>query len=105
MRILLDESMPKKLGRELSNHVIKTVPEMGWSGVKNGKLLTLAAMDFDVFVTVDKNLQHQQNLAKLPISVIVLDAKSNELCYLLPLIPKLKQQIETMQPKTLVRIT
>lgn len=77
---------------------------MGWGGVKNGKLLALAAGEFDAFVTVDKNLQHQQNLDALPISVIVLDAPSNELTSLLPLLAKLEEKLANLLPQTLVRI-
>ena len=68
-----------------------TVGQAGWSGVKNGKLLALAAASFDAFVTVDKNLPYQQSAANLPIAVLVLDAVSNELQSLLPLVPALEQ--------------
>ena len=77
---------------------------MGWSGVKNGKLLALAAVDFDAFVTVDKNLPYQQNLTTLPIAVLVLDAMSIELSALLPLMPALEMQLSSLKPKTYVRI-
>jgi len=65
MRILLDESLPRRLKTEFVGHEVATVAERGWSGVKNGELLTLAAERFDVFVTADQNLQYQQNLAAL----------------------------------------
>ena len=58
MRLLLDESVPGRLRGALPNHQVRTVVEMGWSGVKNGKLLALAANDFDAFITVDKNLAY-----------------------------------------------
>jgi hypothetical protein len=57
---------------------VRTVVEAGWSGVKNGRLLALAADEFDAFITVDKNLPFQQNLAVLPIALLVLDSVSNE---------------------------
>lgn len=66
-----------------------TVSKMGWSGIKNGELLALAENDFDVFVTVDRNLSFQQNLARHAIAVIVLRARSNRLGDLRPLIPRL----------------
>ena len=69
MRLLLDESIPSRLRRSLTEHSVRTVIEAGWSGVKNGKLLALAAAEFDAFVTVDKNLPFQQNLATLPIAL------------------------------------
>jgi hypothetical protein len=73
---------------------------MGWSGVKNGKLLALAANEFDAFLTVDKNLPYQQNLITLPIAVIVLDAVSNELPALLLLVPALEQVLSSLKPRT-----
>ena len=100
MRLLLDESVPVKFRRSLPNHEVQTVVELGWSGVKNGKLLALAATEFDMFVTVDKNLPYQQNLAALPIAVIVLDTLSNELASLLPLVPALERVLASMKPRT-----
>ena len=90
MRLLLDECVPARLRQALPSHAVSTVGLQGWSGIKNGKLLALAAAGFDAFVTVDKNLPYQQNTAALPIAVVVLDAKSNELSYLLPLMPALE---------------
>ena len=78
---------------------------MGWSGLKNGKLLALAAADFEAFITVDKNLPYQQNLANLPISVIVLDAMSIELPALLPLLPALEVQLSSLKAKTYVCVS
>jgi hypothetical protein len=62
MKVLLDECVPRKLRRELPEHEVLTVMEQGWSGIKNGKLLALAAPEFDVFLTIDQNLKYQQNL-------------------------------------------
>lgn len=90
MRLLLDESLPKKLRDHLPGHHIKTVVEMGWSGYKNGRLLTVASAGFDALITADKNMPHQQNPATLPLAVIILDAPSNELSRLLPLLPRLQ---------------
>lgn len=104
MRLLLDESVPAQLRRSLPNHSVKTVVEMGWGGVKNGVLLALAAKDFDAFLTVDKNLPYQQNSEKLPVAVVVLDAHSNELAALLPLVSKLEQALENLQHRAVVRI-
>ena len=105
MRLLLDESVPSRLRRALPDHEVRTVGEMGWSGVKNGKLLALAATAFDAFVTVDKNLPYQQNLSSLPVAVIVLDARSIELPALLPLVPALELQLSLLKPKTYVRVS
>ena len=104
MRLLLDESVPGRLRRSLASHEVRTVGEMGWSGTKNGKLLSLAAAEFDAFVTVDKNLPHQQNLASLSIAVVLLDAQSVELKALLPLVPALEQELLSLAPRTFVRV-
>ena len=81
MRLLLDECVPARLRKALPSHQVSTVGLEGWSGVKNGKLLALAASKFDAFITVDKNLPYQQNTSSLPVAVVVLDALSNELPY------------------------
>ena len=105
MRVLLDESEPSRLRRSLVGHEVRTVVEMGWSGVKNGELLTLAATESDAFITVDKNLPYQQNLTMLPVSVIVLDAPSIELPALLLLVPALEIALASLKLKTYVRVT
>ena len=104
MRLLLDESVPAKLRHSLPQHEVRTAVEMGWSGVKNGQLLALAAKDFDAFITVDKNLPYQQNLKMLPIAILVLDARSNELSALLPLVSELERQIASLVARTYIRI-
>lgn len=104
MRLLLDECVPARLRRALPSHEVSTVVAEGWSGIKNGKLLALAAVHFDAFITVDKNLPYQQNSAALPLAVLVLDAVSNELPCLLPLIPALEQQLGKLTRGSCVRI-
>ena len=68
---------------------------MAWSTIKNGELLALAAKEFEVLVTVDRNLSFQQNLPAFDIAVIVLRAKSNRLADLQPLVPELLASIPT----------
>jgi hypothetical protein len=77
---------------------------MGWSGVKNGELLRLAAAGFDAFITVDKNLPYQQNVEALPIAVVVLLAPSNELHVLLPLVPMLESVLVKLRPCTVAYV-
>ncbi len=80
MRILLDESAPRQLKRLLAGHDVETVPERGWASKRNGELLGLAAAEgFDVFVTPDGNLPHQQELARFNIAVVVLAAGLNRM--------------------------
>lgn len=95
MKVLVDECVDWRLSREIVGHDVKTARQMGWSTIKNGELLALAAKEFDVFVTVDRNLSFQQNLPAFAIAVIVLRAKSNRLSELRPLVPELLASIPT----------
>jgi len=77
MRILFDESLPKRLRRHFAGFTVKTVPEMGWQGKKNGELMALMASRFDIFLTADQNLIYQINLRHAVIPIIVLKAPTN----------------------------
>lgn len=105
MKVLLDECLPRRLCAELTGHEVKTVPRAGWAGIKNGELLKLAEAGFDVFVTVDRNLSFQQNLAPLKIAVIVLHAKSNRFQDLLPLVPKILTVLMAAKRGELVEVS
>jgi hypothetical protein len=98
VRVLLDECVDWRLSRDIIGHEVKTAQQMGWTTIKNGELLALAAQHFDVFVTVDRNLAFQQNVSELRIAVIVLRAKSNRLGDLRPLITSLMAAIDTAKP-------
>lgn len=104
MRILLDESLPRRLKADLAGHDVATVVECGGSGVQNGKMLALAAERFDVFVTADQNLQYQQNLSALPVAVLVLVSRDNRLQTLQVLVPQILASLARMQPRSLVRV-
>jgi predicted nuclease of predicted toxin-antitoxin system len=104
MRILLDESLPRDLRLLLPQHEVSTVVACGWSGIRNGKLLALAATRFDMFLTADQNIEHQQNLLRLPLPVVVLVAVSNRIESLEPLMPKLQELLTAIKPKTLYRV-
>jgi predicted nuclease of predicted toxin-antitoxin system len=93
--ILIDECIDRRLARQLSGHVVKTVPQMGWAGIKDGELLGLAEQEFDVFITVDRNLPFQQNLTILDLVVLVLQAPSNRLADLQLLIPEILAIVDT----------
>jgi len=95
VKILIDECIDRRLARELSGHIVKTVPQMGWAGIKDGELLRLAEIEFDVFITVDRNLPFQQNLAVLDLAVLVLQAPSNLLADLQVLLPKILAIVDT----------
>jgi len=96
MKILLDECIDRRLSREFVGYEVKTVPQMGWSGIKNGQLLGLAETEFDVFITVDRNLSFQQNLPQFNIAVVVLQSSSNRLADLKPLVPKIMVILATV---------
>ena len=104
MRVLLDECVPKRLRKELTAHVVRTVAEMGWSGIVNGELLHQASADFDCFLTVDRNLQFQQNISVLPVAVVVIHALSNRLAALLPLMPAVRTVLDDLKPGQLVNV-
>jgi hypothetical protein len=90
------------LSHDIVGHDVKTARQMGWTTIKNGELLVLAAEHFDVFVTVDRNLAFQQSIGALHISVIVLRAKSNRLDDLKPLIPSLLATLGAAKPGRIV---
>ena len=104
MRILLDEDLPRRLGVLLAGHEASTVSRDGWSGIKNGKLLALAATQFDVFLTMDGNLGYQQNLATLPIAVLAIEAVSNRMEHLVPVVPDVLRELNHIAPRTLRRV-
>ena len=89
LKILLDECLDKRLALEIPDYYVRTVTQMGWSGLVNGKLLTNAQAYFDVFITSDKNLSFQHNLEKYKITVIVLCPVRNRLEDLKKMVPSL----------------
>jgi predicted nuclease of predicted toxin-antitoxin system len=95
MRILLDECLPARLRRTLHGQEVKTVPEAGWAGIKNGRLLRLIADSgkFDLFMTMDKSLPHQQRLKGLPFAMVILRAESNRFEDTQPLIPAVLRRL------------
>ncbi len=105
MRILLDHCIDWRLARSLVNHQVKTARDMGWEQLKNGQLLAQAAIHFDVVITVDRNMKQQQNLATLPVAVLVLIAKSNKLSDLLSLVPAAGEALSHLKPRSLVEIS
>lgn len=89
MKVFVDECVDWRFSRDIAGHEVKTARQMGWTTIKNGELLVLAANAFDVFVTVDRNLSFQQNLPAFAIAVVVLRARSNRLADLQLLVPDL----------------
>ena len=94
MRVLLDECVPRRLRKSLSEHVVRTVPEMGRSSFADDSILDEASGRFEAFVTTDQRLVAQQNISKFRIAVLVLVARRNKLEFLLPLLPDLRRALE-----------
>jgi hypothetical protein len=85
VKVLFDHNVDRRFRRHLPAHEIKTAREMRWEQLDNGELVDAAAVEgFEVVLSVDKNLRHQQNLQTLPIPIVVLDSVSNALPDLVP---------------------
>jgi len=105
MRILLDENLDWRLRRDLPGHQVESVPLLGWAGIQNGELLRKAVeAGFEVLVTMDGNMIHQQNIAQYAIAVIALRAKSNRLDDTRPLMNQLLTLLPRLKPGTLTFI-
>jgi hypothetical protein len=87
-----------------SDRHVKTVLEMGWGGITNGKLMALAQGLFDVFITLDRNLEYQQNLRKLNLGIVVVSVPDNKIASYRPLFPELRRAAEIIQPGEVIHI-
>ncbi len=101
MRVLLDERLPKKLKFEINAEFVQTVPEAGWASKQNGELLRLAEQGFDVLVTNDQNMEHQQPISRFDMAFIVLVAPTNDVVDLLPLMAKVNMTLDSIKPGTI----
>ena len=104
MRVLLDECVPRALRKDIPGHAVQTIGEVGWAGVKNGDLLRLAATAFDVLITVDRNLEYQQNFQGVSLAVIVIHASSNEVDSLRPFISAVLDLIPQAKPGVVMHV-
>jgi hypothetical protein len=105
MKVLLDECIPRKLKNALPDHECQTVPEAGLAGQKNGRLLSLAEhAGFELFLTMDKGVQYQQNLVGRSIAIPIIRAQSNRLADLLPHIEACRLIMRSIQPREVIRI-
>jgi hypothetical protein len=104
MRLLLDECVVRKLKRDLVGHEVATVVEAGFGGLKNGVLLHAAEGNFDVFITVDRNLPFQQNIGSHQIAVLVMIAQGITYPELKPLVPEVLEALGTIKPGELRRV-
>ncbi|HXC32536.1 MAG TPA: DUF5615 family PIN-like protein [Verrucomicrobiae bacterium] len=106
MRVLIDECLPSRIKRSYipHGHECKTAREIGLGSKKNGELLSLAEGQWDVLLTNDRNIKHQQNMTGRTISILVLCAKSNRLEDLLPLVPESLRALQSVKPGQIIEI-
>jgi hypothetical protein len=98
MKILLDECVTKRLKPFLPDFEVFTVTEMRWNGIKNGKLLLLCVENgFDLLLTIDKSMMHQQNIDKFAITIVVLDSLTSTVEELKLFIPSFNAQVDSFQ--------
>ena len=104
MKLLLDECVPRRIKRDFLDCEIFTIEEAGFKGLKNGNLIRAASDIFDVLITVDKNIRHQQNKESLLLAIIILSAKSNRYESLSPLISKALEILQTIKIGEIIKI-
>lgn len=105
MKLLLDHCVDHRLSASLPSHEVHTAAEMGWEQLRNGELLKQAASaGFQVLLTTDQNLKHQQNPRTLPLSVVVLRAPTNRLADLVPLVPQVESALKSLARGQLVEV-
>jgi hypothetical protein len=105
MRLLLDECVPRKFRAGLVGHQCRTVPDEGLAGKKNGELLALAEKaGFQVFLTLDRGLEYEQNLQRRIIAIILIRAKSSRLADLLPHSTEILRVLGFIRPGELVKV-
>ena len=105
MRILLDENLDWRLEEFLPGHDVKSVPRIGWAGLKNGRLLARAQADFDVLITMDSSMISQQNLGKIKIAIVALRSPSNRLADTSPLMLKVLALLPALKPGNVVKVS
>jgi hypothetical protein len=104
-KLLLDECVPRKFKNQLTGHNCVTVPEAGLAGKKNGELLSLAARaGFEVFITLDRGIEFEQNLTPGSIAVVLIRAKSNRLVDLIPRASEVLAVLNSIDPGKLVLV-
>lgn len=104
-KVILDECLPRRLCGLLIGHEAMTVPQAGFAGYKNGRLLAAIESGFDVFVTIDGNLEYQQNLIGVSIGIVVIVADSNRLESLVPKVPSILKEIAIVKPGEIRKAT
>lgn len=104
MKLLLDECVPRRLRKDFIGHATLTIEQAGLKGLKNGSLLREASKEFDVLVTVDKNIEYQQDISNIPVAILILAARTNRYESLSPLIPNALRALETVKKGEIIKI-
>ena len=104
MRVLLDENLPHDLASELVGHDVVTVQGLGWAGIKNGELLQRATDKIDAFLTMDRNIEHQQQIGVLSFGIVLIRAQSNRMQDLRPLVSDVLGALGQVKPGKIQRI-
>ena len=106
MCLLLDEMLDRRLGRLLGEeHKTVTIKQRGWDGKRNGELLALAQDEFDAFLTMDRGIEHQQNLSSVDLAVVLLRAKSNAIEDIAPLVGEIEAALSSARPGAVVWVS
>ena len=104
MRVLLDEQLPVDLAVTLQGHSVDSVVGRGWAGITNGELLQRMQGEYDALITMDRGVEFQQNLSRLPFGVLLLRAPSNRMIHLDPLVPLILAALPALEPGELLRV-
>jgi predicted nuclease of predicted toxin-antitoxin system len=105
IRILFDHCVTRKLARHLQSQNIEFAGRIGWADLKDGPLLDAMSGRFDILITTDQNLRHQQSMMGRSVAVIVLQAPSGHVRYLATLVPEIERAIATVKPGDLVIVS
>ncbi len=105
MKLLLDEYVTRKIKNDFAPHEVHTVEEAGMKGLENGKLLQSAAGNYEVLITVDRNIEHQQNISSLKIAILVLAAKKNDYATLRLLVPQALKVLNKIKTGEIITVS
>ena len=106
MRVLLDENLDWRLVRYFdADFQVTTVSRQGWKGMRNGELLERATAVFDALVTMDRGIEHQRNLRKYTIGVVLISAKSNRIEDILPAMLRVNEVLREVQSGQVIHVT
>ena len=105
MRVLLDECVPRTIRKYLLGLECVTVPEAGFAGKKNGELLRLAEeKGFDIFLSLDRGIEYEQNLQNHAIAVMIVRAKTSRVEDVARHAPEILKALKSIQSRQFVKI-